>query len=127
MRFFLRSKIHNVRVTEANLRYVGSITIDQDLMDKADILEHERVLVVDNTNGHRVETYVIRGKRGSGVICANGAASHLIHKGDEVIIMTFETGNRPRKPRIVLVDGKNRFLKYYTETARTKDTGMSSG
>ena len=127
MRVFLRSKIHNAVVTEANLHYVGSITIDEDLMRKADILEHERVMVVDNTNGHRLETYVIRGKKGSGVICANGAASHLIHKGDQIIIMTFEWGNRPKKPRIVLVDGKNRFVKRYTETALTKNSSLSSG
>jgi aspartate 1-decarboxylase len=115
MRTFLRSKIHNAIVTEANLKYVGSITIDEALMMKADIREYEKVLVVDNTNGNRVETYVIKGEKGSGVICANGAASHRIHKGDEVIIMTFEETDRPKKPRIVLVDKKNRFAGYFKE------------
>jgi aspartate 1-decarboxylase len=115
MRTFLRSKIHNATVTEANLAYMGSLTIDQDLMEKADILEHEKVLIVNKTNGNRVETYVIRGKRGSGVICANGAASHLIKKKDEVIIMTFELAQRPPKARVVLVDKKNRFIRFSLE------------
>ena len=117
MRIFLRSKIHNATVTEANLHYVGSITIDESLMKQADIKEYEKVLVVDNTNGARVETYVIKGRKNSGVICANGAASHLIHKGDQVIIMTFEVANKPPKPRIVLVDPVNRFVKMFREKA----------
>ncbi|MGQ0645591.1 MAG: aspartate 1-decarboxylase [Elusimicrobiota bacterium] len=124
MRMFLRSKIHNAVVTEANLRYVGSITIDEALMRKADIREYERVLVVNNTNGNRVETYAILGRKGSGVICANGAASHLIRKGHEVIIMTFEGTDRPRKPRIVLVDKKNRFVGYYS---KAKPQGRAGG
>lgn len=85
----LKSKIHRVQVTEANLEYIGSITIDQDLMDAAGILAGEKVCVVDNTNGARLETYVIAGKRGSGCICMNGAAAHLIHVGDTVIIMAY--------------------------------------
>lgn len=85
----LKSKIHRVAVTEANLDYIGSITIDEDLMDAADIYAGERVQVVDNTNGARLETYVIPGKRGSGCICMNGAAAHLIHVGDTVIIMAY--------------------------------------
>lgn len=85
----LKSKIHRVTVTEANLDYVGSITIDEDLMDAAHIYAGERVQVVDNTNGARLETYVIAGKRGSGCICMNGAAAHLIHVGDTVIIMAY--------------------------------------
>jgi aspartate 1-decarboxylase len=117
MRFFLRSKIHNATVTEARLDYVGSITIDESLMKKADILEHEKVLVVDVTNGARLETYAIKGEAGSGVICANGAAAHLIKKGDEVILMTFETAERPRVPRVILVDKKNRFAGSLTEKA----------
>jgi aspartate 1-decarboxylase len=115
MRFFLRSKIHKATVTEANLHYVGSITIDEALMKKADFLEYERVLVVDNTNGNRIETYVIKGKRNSGVICTNGAAAHLIKKGDEVIIMAFETSATPKKPRNVLVDRNNRFVRFLKE------------
>lgn len=85
----LKSKIHRVRVTEANLEYIGSITIDEDLMDAAHIYAGEKVQVVDNTNGARLETYVIPGKRGSGCICMNGAAAHLIHIGDTVIIMAY--------------------------------------
>ncbi len=113
MRSFLRAKIHNATVTEANIRYVGSITIDADLMKKADILEYEKVLVVSNTNGNRVETYVIKGPAGTGVICTNGAASKLIKKGHVVIIMSFELGAKPGRPKIVLVDKKNRFLRYH--------------
>jgi aspartate 1-decarboxylase len=85
----LKSKIHRVVITEANLDYIGSITIDEDLMDAANIYAGERVQVVDNTNGARLETYVIPGKRGSGCICMNGAAAHLIHVGDIVIIMAY--------------------------------------
>lgn len=85
----LKSKIHRVVVTEANLEYIGSITIDEDLMDATHIYAGERVQVVDNTNGARLETYVIPGKRGSGCICMNGAAAHLIHVGDTVIIMAY--------------------------------------
>lgn len=85
----LKSKIHRVQVTEANLEYIGSITIDEDMMDAAAIVSGERVQVVDNTNGARLETYVIPGKRGSGCICMNGAAAHLIHVGDTVIIMAY--------------------------------------
>ncbi len=85
----LKSKIHRVKVTEANLEYIGSITIDEDLMDASGILAGEQVSVVDNTNGARLETYVIPGKRGSGCICMNGAAAHLMHVGDTVIIMAY--------------------------------------
>ena len=85
----LKSKIHRVVVTEANLDYVGSVTIDRDLMDAANIYAGERVQIVDNTNGNRLETYVIEGKRGSGCICINGAAAHLMHVGDTVIIMAY--------------------------------------
>lgn len=85
----LKSKIHRVTVTEANLEYIGSITIDEDLMDAAGIFSGEKVAVVDNTNGARLETYAIPGKRGSGCICMNGAAAHLIKPGDMVIIMAY--------------------------------------
>ena len=85
----LKSKIHRVTVTEANLDYIGSITIDEELMDAVGILSGEKVSVVDNTNGARLETYVIPGKRGSGCICLNGAAAHLIFPGDIVIIMAY--------------------------------------
>ena len=85
----VKSKIHRVTITESCLDYIGSITIDEDLMDAANIYAGERVQVVDNTNGARLETYVIPGKRGSGCICMNGAAAHLIHVGDIVIIMAY--------------------------------------
>lgn len=112
MRQFLKSKIHNATVTEANLKYIGSITIDEALMKKANIDEYEKVLVVDNTNGNRLETYVIKGKKNSGQICMNGGAAHLIKKGDEIIIMTFQLSKKPIKPRIVIVDKNNKFVKY---------------
>jgi aspartate 1-decarboxylase len=115
MRIYLKSKIHNATVTSANLKYVGSITIDEALMIKTDIAEYEKVLVVDNTNGNRLETYVIRGKKNSGQICMNGAAAHLIKKGDEVIIMTFQISTNPPRPKIVIVDKKNKFIKYTKE------------
>ena len=85
----LKSKIHRVTVTEANLEYIGSITIDEDLMEAANIYAGEKVQIVDNTNGARIETYVIPGQRGSGCICINGAAAHLVHVGDTVIIMAY--------------------------------------
>jgi len=115
MRTFLKSKIHNATVTSANLKYVGSITIDEALMKKADISEYEKVLVVDNTNGNRLETYVIKGKKNSGKICMNGAAAHLVKKGDEVIIMTFQISEKSPKPKIIIVDKSNKFIKYTKE------------
>lgn len=123
MRFFLRSKIHKATITEANLEYVGSITIDEELMKKADLKEYEKVLVVDNTNGNRLETYVIKGEKNSGVVCSNGAAAHLIKKGDEVIVMAFELGRNPRKPKNVLVDRNNRFVRYLKEEESMKVDG----
>ena len=111
MRTYLRSKIHKARVTAADLNYIGSITIDSELMERADIAEWEKVLVVDNTNGSRLETYVIAGARGSCTIQMNGAAAHLIRTGDEVIIMTFETTDDPKPPRQILVDPKNRYVR----------------
>ena len=101
----LKSKIHRVTVTEVDLDYIGSITIDEELMEAAHIFSGEKVQVVDNTNGARLETYVIPGKRGSGCICMNGAAAHLIHVGDTVIIMAYalmsEEEARTFKPAIV--------------------------
>lgn len=85
----LKSKIHRVTITEANLDYIGSITIDEALMEAANIIANEKVAVVDNNNGARLETYVIKGKRGSGQICMNGAAAHLMHPGDVIIIMAY--------------------------------------
>lgn len=85
----LKSKIHRVKVTDANLDYIGSITIDEDLMDAANIIVHEKVAIVNNNNGERFETYVIKGERGSGTICLNGAAARKVQKGDVVIIMAY--------------------------------------
>ena len=85
----MKSKIHRVRVTEANLNYVGSITIDEDLRDAAGLIEGEKVQIVNNNNGERIETYVIRGERGSGCICLNGAAAHKANVGDIVIIISY--------------------------------------
>lgn len=87
----LKSKIHRVTVTEANLNYIGSITIDQDLIDAAGIVPGERVFIVDNNNGERLDTYVIAGERGSGVVCLNGAAARKVQPGDIVIIMAYAT------------------------------------
>ncbi|MDP8237022.1 MAG: aspartate 1-decarboxylase [Candidatus Erginobacter occultus] len=112
MRWLLRSKIHRATVTEANLDYIGSVTIDEDLIEMVGLMIGEKVLVVDNTNGARVETYVIRGERGSGTICMNGAAAHLIKTGDQVIIMGFELTDSPITPRSILVDEKNRFVRF---------------
>ena len=112
MKEFLSSKINKAIVTEANLHYIGSITIDEDLMEKAGIHENEKVLVVDDTNGARLETYVIKGKRGSGIICMNGAAAHLMHIGDELIIMGFELAEKSVPVKNIVVDEKNRFLYY---------------
>jgi aspartate 1-decarboxylase len=112
MRFILNSKIHNATVTEANLAYIGSITIDEDLIDKVGLWPGEKVLVVSNTSGARLETYVIVGERGSGSITMNGAAAHLIRTGEEIIIMGFQMSDKPVTPRIILVDANNRFVRY---------------
>ena len=115
MRIMMKSKIHRATVTQADLDYVGSVTIDADLLDAAQLLEGEQVAIVDNTNGARIETYVIPGPRGSGVIGINGAAAHLVHPGDMVIIMSYavvsDAEARSMKPHVVHVDGKNRVVK----------------
>jgi aspartate 1-decarboxylase len=112
MRSVLHGKIHNATVTEANLAYVGSITIDADLMEKAGLWSGEKVLVVSNTSGARLETYVIVGERGSGIICMNGASAHLIKKGEQIIIMGFELSEEPVAAKNVLVDEWNRFVRF---------------
>ena len=112
MRWVLRSKIHKATVTEANLAYVGSITIDKSLVEKAGFLEGERVLITSNDSGARLETYVILGESGSGCICMNGAAAHLIKAGEEIIIMGFELTDRPISPTLILVDRNNRFVRH---------------
>ncbi len=117
MRWVMRSKIHNATVTEANLAYVGSITIDMDLVDRVGLWPGERVLVVSNTSGARLETYVIAGERGSGAICVNGAAAHLIGAGEEIIIIGFELTAEPIRPNVILVDRQNKFLRDLAEEA----------
>lgn len=112
MRWFLRSKIHNATVTKANPRYVGSITIDGELMEKAGLLPEEKVLVVSNTSGARLETYAIAGNRDSGTICMNGASAHLIRQGEEIIVMGFELADKPPNAKKILVDKDNRFVRF---------------
>lgn len=112
MREVLQSKIHKARVTQADLSYIGSITIDQELMDKIDLWAGQKVLIVSNTSGARLETYVIAGQRGSGMICINGAAAHLIKKDEEIIIIAFALSERPIEAKCILVDHDNRFVKY---------------
>jgi len=112
MRWLIRSKIFKATVTEADVNYKGSITIDDELVDKAGFLIGEKVLIVSNTTGQRLETYIISGKRHSGTICMNGAAAHIIKKGEEIIIMGFELADKPIEPKIVLVDKNNKFTGY---------------
>ncbi|CAJ1314567.1 aspartate 1-decarboxylase [Paenibacillus nuruki] len=111
-RTMMKSKIHRATVTEANLNYVGSITIDEDLMDAADLLENEKVQIVNNNNGARLETYVIVGERGSGVVCLNGAAARLVQPGDTVIIISYAMMSAEElathRPTLVFVDETNK-------------------
>jgi aspartate 1-decarboxylase len=115
MRTMLKGKIHRATVTEANIDYEGSITIDKDLMEKADILPYEQVHVLDINNGARLVTYAIEGERGSGVICMNGAAAKLVSKGDLVIIISYCTVSefeaRSLVPKLVYVDKNNRIVE----------------
>ncbi len=117
-RRMMKSKIHRATVTDANLHYVGSITVDRDLMDAADLLEYEQVAVVDIDNGARLETYVIEGARGSGDICLNGAAARLVSPGDRVIIISYADYEQAElegyEPRIVHVDRQNREIDALT-------------
>ena len=112
IRTLLGGKIHRATVTEANLNYVGSITIDVDLLDAAGILVNEKVAIVNNNNGERFETYTIAGERGSGIVCLNGAAARKVQAGDIVIIMNYvmmdDDKAKAHKPNVVLVDGDNR-------------------
>ena len=118
MRWVMRSKIHNATVTEANLAYVGSITIDSDLLEAVGLWPGEKVLVVSNTTGARLETYTIAGEAGSGDICVNGAAAHQIGEGEEVIIMGFELTAEPIVPSVILVDKRNRLVRRLVEHPR---------
>ena len=108
----LKSMILRATVTQADLCYVGSITIDEDLIDRANLSEHENVYVVDRTNGHRLQTYVIKGERGSGVIGMNGAAAHLVNEGDEIDIMAYSWSSGDARPMLIEVDSSNRFKGY---------------
>jgi len=114
-RTMFKSKIHRATVTQADLHYVGSVTIDQDLLDAADLLPGEQVSIVDVTNGARLETYVIPGVRGSGVVGINGAAAHLVHPGDLVIIISYavmdDATARAYRPAVVHVDAGNRVVE----------------
>ena len=111
MRSLLRSKIHRATVTEANIEYVGSITIDEDLLDAVGLWVHEKVQVVSVDSAARIETYTMAGARGSGVICINGAAAHLIKEGERVIIMGYELTEVPIEAKIALFDEKNQITE----------------
>jgi len=119
LRSYMLGKIHKATVTRANLDYVGSVTIDRILLEKAGMHPGERVLIVDNTNGSRLETYIIEGEAGSRKIEINGAAAHLVNEGDEVIIITFALSTEPVEPKAILVDKNNIFVKDLTETPST--------
>ena len=116
-RHLLNSKIHRAVVTEADLDYIGSISIDEDLMDAAGIIEWEKIQVLDITNGSRLETYVIKAPRNSGKICINGAAAHLVNTGDLVILCTYITLDDDKinshKPKIIHVDNNNKIITSY--------------
>ena len=121
MRVMMKSKIHRATVTQADLHYVGSISIDSALMEAADLLEGEKVAIVDITNGARLETYVIPAPAGSGMIGINGAAAHLVHEGDLVIIISYgmmdDAEARALKPTVVHVDAANRVVKIGNDAA----------
>jgi aspartate 1-decarboxylase len=121
MRVMMKSKIHRATVTQADLHYVGSVTLDVALMEAADLLEGEQVAIVDITNGARIETYVIPGPRDSGVVGINGAAARLVHEGDLVIIISYgmfsDTEARALKPAVVHVDEQNRIVKLGDDAA----------
>ncbi len=132
LRTMMTSKIHRATVTQADLHYVGSVTVDRDLMDAADLLEGEQVAIVDITNGARLETYVIPGARGSGVIGINGAAAHLVHPGDLVILIAYgqldEAELASYAPRVVFVDERNRIVELGSDPAHAPSgSGLLSG
>ena len=128
MRTIFKSKIHRATVTHADLHYVGSVTVDADLLDAADILPGELVSIVDITNGARLETYTIAGERGSGVIGINGAAAHLVNVGDLVILITYAQMNdaeaRDYVPTVVHVDAGNAIVKLGTDPAEAITEGL---
>ncbi|MGQ0576458.1 MAG: aspartate 1-decarboxylase [Pseudonocardia sp.] len=131
-RTMMKSKIHRATVTQADLHYVGSVTVDRDLMEAADLLEGEQVAIVDITNGARLETYVIPGERGSGVIGINGAAAHLVHPGDLVILISYaqldDAELRRYRPRVVFVDDANGIVDEGHDPAHAPaGSGLRSG
>ncbi|CAM3477454.1 aspartate 1-decarboxylase [Tsukamurella hominis] len=125
LRTMMTSKIHRATVTEANLHYVGSVTVDADLLDAANLLEGEQVAIVDVTNGARLETYTIAGERGSGVIGINGAAAHLVNPGDIVILIAYgqldEEELKTYAPSVVFVDADNRPVELTADAAHVPD------
>src|SRR5437764_718265 len=132
LRTMLKSKIHRATVTQADLDYVGSVTVDAELMDAADLLEGEQVAIVDVTNGARLETYVIAGERGSGVLGINGAAARLVHQGDVVIIISYCTVDdaeaRRLAPCVVFVDAGNSIVGTGHDPAKVlPDSGLLRG
>ena len=114
-RSMMKAKLHRATVTEANLNYVGSITIDEDLLEAVDMLPNEKVQIVNNNNGARFETYIIPGKRGSGVICLNGAAARLVQEGDKVIIISYglieEAQAKRHQPKVAVLDEQNTIIE----------------
>jgi len=131
MRHMFLGKIHRATVTEANLDYEGSVTLDRDLMDAAGILEHEEVHIWNLTRGSRLSTYALAGERGSGTVCVNGAAAHLNRPGDLVILAVFgtltEAEARDHRPRIVRVDARNRVTAIGPETPATSTAAGRRG
>ncbi|WP_280475236.1 aspartate 1-decarboxylase [Nocardia asiatica] len=131
LRTMMKSKIHRATVTHADLHYVGSVTVDQDLLDAADLLEGEQVCIVDIDNGARLETYVIAGERGSGVIGINGAAAHLVQPGDLVILIAYGQLNEQElaeyDPKVVFVDERNRAVELGSDPAHAPEgSGLTS-
>ena len=126
LRTMMKSKIHRATVTQADLHYVGSVTVDADLMDAADLLPGELVHIVDVTNGARLETYTIAGERGSGVLGINGAAAHLVHPGDVVILIAYaqvdDAEARTFRPSVVFVDQQNHIVDVGTAATSVPDT-----
>ncbi|MCK0472088.1 aspartate 1-decarboxylase [Halalkalibacter sp. APA_J-10(15)] len=123
-RTMMKSKIHRARVTEANLNYVGSITIDEDIMDAVNILENEKVQIVNNNNGARFETYVIKGERGSKVMCLNGAAARLVQEGDIIIVLSYalmsDEQAQSHEPKVAIMNENNEIVEMLgTELAST--------
>jgi aspartate 1-decarboxylase len=127
----MKSKIHRATVTQADLHYVGSVTVDADLLDAADLLEGELVHIVDVTNGSRLETYTIAGERGSGILGINGAAAHLVHPGDIVILIAYgqleDAEARRHEPAVVFVDGANRIVDVGTSSVAIPESAAATG